>query len=258
MKLGVCTSFANVEIAANAGFEYIECALSSLAAMPEEEYQALLEKSASFPIPVLKCNGFLPATVPVSGPGHDTEQLKAYLEKALSRAHALGIKTAVFGSGGARKVPEGWTHFRAWQQIADFLRLANEYAEKYDINIAIEPLRRKECNILNLVSEGMAMSALVDQPRIGVLGDTFHMLSCHEPWSNLTDAGDRLWHIHISHTLPDLSGRIYPKNGDGEDYAALFAALNEMGYEGRITMEAPCRNFEVEAGEALARLKASV
>ena len=66
--------------------------------MSDADYEALLAKSARFPIPVLKCNGFLPVTVPVSGPDHDIEQLKAYLEKALSRAHALGIKTAVFGS----------------------------------------------------------------------------------------------------------------------------------------------------------------
>ena len=255
MKLGVCTSFDNIEIAAKAGFEYLECGLSSLTAMSEEDYQALLAKSASFPIPVLKCNGFLPATVPVSGPGHDTEQLKAYLEKALSRAHALGIKTAVFGSGGARKVPEGWSHFRAWQQIADFLRLANEYAEKYDIDIAIEPLRRKECNILNLVSEGLAMSALVDLPRIGVLGDTFHMLSCHEPYSNLTDAGDRLWHIHISHTLPDLSGRIYPKSDDGEDYETVIRTLKEMDYKGDVSVEAGTKDFAADAIAAIECLR---
>ena len=45
------------------------------------------------------------------------------------------------------------------------------------------------------------------------------------------------------------------KKDDGEDYASLLAALDEMGYEGRITMEAPCTNFEQDAAEALNRLK---
>ncbi|MBE5866714.1 MAG: sugar phosphate isomerase/epimerase [Lachnospiraceae bacterium] len=247
MKLGVCTSFDNIEIAAQAGFEFIECNLSSLHAMSDEDYEALLAKSANFSIPVLKCNGFLPSTVPVSGPGHDTNQLKAYLEKALSRAHALGIKTAVFGSGGARKVPEGWSHFRAWQQIADFLRLASEYAEKYDIDIAIEPLRRKECNILNLVSEALAVSSIIDTPRVGVLGDSFHMNSCHEPWSCLTNTGDRLIHFHISHTLPDFSGRIYPKVDDGEDYEIIIHTLLNMNYQGDISVEASTNDFYVDA-----------
>jgi len=46
-----------------------------------------------------------------------------------------------------------------------------------------------------------------------------------------------------------------PKDGDGENYAALFEALREMGYAGRITMEASCADFEREAVDALRRLK---
>ena len=95
-----------------------------------------------------------------------------YLERALSRAHALGIELAVFGSGGARGVPEGFSYAEAWRQIASFLRRAADYGRKYGIAIAIEPLRREECNILNYVSEAVLLSALLDLPEIGALGDT--------------------------------------------------------------------------------------
>ena len=41
----------------------------------------------------------------------------------------------------------------------------------------------------------------------------------------------------------------------GEDYAATFAALREMGYRGRVTMEGECRDFAEDAAAALGCLK---
>ena len=255
MKLGLCASPDQVQLAYELGFDYVECALNALAAMSEEDYQQLLEKSASFPIPVTKCNCLLPGDVRPVGPDVCEDQLRAYLEKAFSRASSIGVKVAVFGSGAARKVPESWSHAEAWKQIASFLKLLAEYGDKYDITIAIEPLRRAECNILNLVTEGTILSALTDHPRIGVLGDTFHMISSSEPYSALTQAGSLLKHIHVSHTLPDLSGRIYPARGDGEDYAELFDTLKAMNYQGDVSIEAGCKDMRAEGAEALRCLK---
>lgn len=255
MKLGLCTSVDNISLATELGYDYIECALNSLAAVSEEEYHKLQEAVRAASIPVSKCNCLLPASVPVSGPNASEQQQREYLEKAFSRAHALGIRLAVFGSGGARKVPEGWSHVKAWEQIIAFLQLLGEYGDKYDITIVIEPLRRKECNILNLVSEGTALCAAVKHPRIAVLGDTFHMISCHEPWDVLTYAGDKLQHMHVSHTLPDLSGRIYPAPDDGEDYTPLFDTLKAMNYQGDMSVEAGCKDLRTEGAQALACLK---
>ena len=255
MKLGLCASPDKVSLAYELGFDYVECALNALAAMSEEDYQELLKAVPTFPIPVSKCNCLLPGDVRPVGPEVSESQLRAYLEKAFSRASSIGVKVAVFGSGAARNVPEGWSHVDAWKQIADFLKLLAEYGEKYDITIAIEPLRRAECNIMNLVTEGTIFSALTNHPRIGVLGDTFHMISGGEPYSALTQAGKALKHIHVSHTLPDLSGRIYPAEGDGEDYSELFDTLKAMGYEGGVSIEAGCDDMRADGEKAIACLK---
>lgn len=255
MRLGLCCAPDKIEIAARLGFDYMEGNLSALAGMPEEDYQALLRKAPSFPIPFLKCNCFLPGDIHVTGPEAKPEEQRAYLERAFSRAHALGVETVVFGSGGARRVPEGFSHVTAWRQIADFLRLVGEYGEKYQISTAIEPLRRKECNIINLVSEGTLLSALVNHPRVGVLGDTFHMLCGSEPWASLEYAGEKLLHVHISHPLPDLSGRDFPAPGDGCDYAEIFQALKRMGYQGDVSLEAGYKDLEKDGAAAIACLR---
>ena len=255
MKFGACTAFENMEAAKKAGFSYIECALSQLAEMEEEAFLALAEKIKEAPVPVLCCNGFMPGTIKVTGPDWEEAKIRAYLDKALARASAIGVKTAVFGSGASRNVPQGWSYEKAWQQLAAFFKIAAEYAEKYDVRIAIEPLRRQECNIVNLVSEAVLLAAWVDSPCIGVLADTFHMLASGEPWEAMTNAGEKLWHVHISCPLADMSSRIYPQVSDGFDYREVLSVLTAMEYQGNVSVEAGTQDFEKEAEAAAACLK---
>lgn len=254
MKIGVCTGFENIQLAAECGFDFVEINLSALAAMPDEQFEQLAQNVPSFAIPVLRSNCFLPGDVHITGPDYDMNQQREYLEKALSRAKRVGIEVAVLGSSGARRVPEGWTYHQAWQQMASFLRMAGDCAQKYGIRIALEPLRHQECNILNLVSQAVLLCAWVDHPCVGVLGDTFHMLHGGEDWEMFKRAGDRLWHVHISRPLPDMSGRIYPAENDGVDYASIFQALRDAGYDGTVSIEAGCVDFAKEAPGAARRL----
>ena len=251
MKLGLCTSFDNLELAAKIGFEYVECAFSALANMPEEDYQKLLAKKDSFPIPVTKANLFLPGALKPVGPDVSEKALREYMERAFARANAIGIKLVVFGSGGARAVPEGWSYARAWRQLADFLEVVAEYAQKYDVVVALEPLRSAECNILNYVSEGTALCSIVNHPYITVLGDFFHMHLGNEPWDHLTRAGEKLSHIHICNPV----GRLYPAAGDGYDYETVINVLKEMDYKGDISVEAGCSDMEKDGLAAVACIK---
>ena len=143
----------------------------------------------------------------------------------------------------------------AWRQMAAFTWLAGDYAQKYGIRIALEPLRTKECNLLNLVAEANLLSALLNHPSVGVLGDSFHMESGKEGTDVLKNAGDKLWHIHISHHFPDLSGRDYPRPQDDGDYQPLIEALKAMNYQGDISVEGGTRDFETDGPLAVARIK---
>ena len=65
----------------------------------------------------------------------------------------------------------------------------------------------------------------------------------HEPFSR---------GIHV-----DAGGRDYPYEGDGYDYVALFEALKAAGYEGRVSIEAGCKDFAVDSKKAFAVLDAA-
>ncbi len=243
IRLGVCTSPANADIVAEIGFDYVEFSLSSVAAMSDEEFSALALKMDECAIRVEAFNGMVPGTVPITGPNVNASQQHEYLELAFSRARRLGGKVVVFGSSAARNVPEGFPIDMAWRQIVNFLRLAERHAANYEITIAIEPLCKRESNVINYVSEAVLLSSIHQLPHIRALGDTYHMAMGSEPLSALTLAGDMLAHVHTANAI----GRKYPKAGDGEDYEAIFRALIEGGYQGRVSIEGGCDDFVPDA-----------
>ncbi len=253
IKLGVCTNIGNIKKVASAGFDYMEAALNGIAQMSEQEFESTLREASQAPIKVEACNCLLPGSLKVTGPEVNAQALHDYLELAFTRAQKLGVKVAVFGSGAARRVPEGFDVPQAWRQIANFLRLAERHAADHDITVVIEPLRSGECNIINYVSEATILASLVQMPHIGVLGDTYHMAFGHEGFNSLTMAGELLGHIHVANAI----GRKYPKIGDGEKYKELFDTLKAMNYQGRVSVEGGCDDFEKDARAAYECLKAA-
>jgi hypothetical protein len=142
-----------------------------------------------------------------------------------------------------------------WGQIALWVWLAGSFGMAgwfLGVNISLRrSLRRSAADLMNYVTEATLISAMLRLDRVGVAASLYNMAMEAESLPQLKRTGSLLWHMRVSNAL----GNRPPKEGDGEDYTSLFAALDEMGYEGRITMEAPCPNFEKDASEALARLK---
>lgn len=252
IRLGVCTDVKNINEAAEIGFDYLEFSLAKLASLTEEEYREVCDIVDNAPIKVEACNGMLPGDIKVVGEQVNAQIIHDYLDKAFARARRLGAKVVVFGSGASRRVPDGFDTSVAWRQIGNYLRMVQRHAMENDITVVIEPLRAVECNIMNYVSEATLMASLIQMPNIAVLADTFHMAMGSEPLSALTMAGSLLKHMHIANAI----GRKYPKTGDGERYVEIFETLKEMGYEGRISVEAGCEDFSREARQAFEVLNA--
>lgn len=235
IRFGICTHPSNAPLLAQLGYDYIEGGISSLYAMEETEFQAAREAVLSSPIRMEAANVFLPGTFRLTGEAADLSGIPAYLDVALSRAEQLGCQVAVFGSSGARNVPEGFPRERAMEQLAEFLRIAGPACQAHGIRIAIEPLNTKESNIINSVKAGLTLAIASGDENIGVLADWYHMELESEGVAGIQAAGELLWHCHIANP----EGRIYPKPSDGqqERYDAFFAALVGIGYQGRVSIE---------------------
>lgn len=251
IKIGICAGPDKMEAAARLGFDYVEWGLSATSEMSEADFSQAAQMADKLPIGVEAMNGMIPPSLKITGKTADAEKLRDYLKKAFDRMARLGARVVVFGSGGARNIETGYSFDAGWRQIADFLRLAGSMAAGYGIQIAIEPLRREESNVINFVSEAMILSALTNLENVGALGDSYHMYSVGEPFSALVHADARLFHVHTANP----NGRIFPSPGDGADYKGLFSALKAIHYSGRVSVEAGYTDFEHDGVLALQALR---
>ena len=252
MKIGVCTGFENLEKAASFGFDYIEVGVGSVAGLGEDEFDALKQRMKNAPILAEAANVMLPGSIRLTGDEADHETMRAYLEKAYSRLSAIGCGTVVFGSGGARRIPEGFDRGKAMDQLLAASRIIAETAGKYGITIALEPLCRKECNVINSVSEGGELVEKVDSQSFRLLADYYHVGTDGESFDGMRRYGGYLRHIHIAHPIV----RSVPAEGDGGRYEEFFGVLKEVGYDRRVSIEARVEDFDRELPAACAYLKA--
>lgn len=252
MKLGACTSVDNWGLLNELGYDYIELALNSIAEMGEEQYKALLKTVEEQNIKIYSFNCFLPGSIRLVGEDVNYQVINKYLEAAIKRASELGAEIIVFGSGGSRRVPEGFDKPAAYKQLNEFLLLAGEKAEAYNVTITIEPLRKGETNIINTAEEGLYLVKEVNHPNIKLLVDYYHMYMEGENANIILKAGsDYIKHIHLAE--PKM--RVWPRNKAEADYEGFVNMLKTIGYDKGISIEAGTEDIKGDAVYSLDLLK---
>jgi len=234
------------------GFDYVELPLAELMLLEDAEFQALPGRLRALQLRCDVLNNFFPAGLRLTGAERDAGRIRAYLKRALPRAEALGADTIVFGSAKAKSVPEGFPMDAAWKQVEEDISIIAEELGDSRIRVAIEPVCRRESNILLTYAEGCDMARRVNRESIRCLVDLYHMHVEGEPAEHIVEGAARLQHVHIS----SPARRTYPRPDDGFDYRPFFDALRRSGYDARISLEAYCDDFDRDAGAALQYLRA--
>ena len=252
IPVGVCTDFVNLPDAHALGFDYMEIPLCELAALPDGDYQDLVRYVNEADVRIYACNRMLPDELSITGLSVSAQALHEYLSRALKRARNLGVRVVSMDCAVSRRVPDGFDFPMAWRQLGNFLRLVQGHANDSGIRIAVEPLRKSLCNLLNLVSEATMMTALLQLSNIGVLANSASMGMASEPLSALGRAKPLLIHVHLECALT----RRFPRAGDGDDYQRFLQTLSESGYAGGVSVCAETvSDFNAEAGAALACIR---
>jgi sugar phosphate isomerase/epimerase len=256
MRYGVCAGMDKAPVLAEAGYDYIELAAAGELAPETDETTWAAKRQAilALPLPAETFNLFVRGHR-IVGPDADPAVLRRYVETILGRAAEVGGSIVVFGSGGARNVPEGYDAGIAREQIVEFLHICADAGERADVTVVIEPLRHAESNIINRVSEAAELAREIGRPYVRCLADSFHMEAEAEPLDAIVDAADVLAHVHTADTE-----RAAPGTGC-YDHTALFRALRAARYDARLSIECGYKpdhgDFKTQVTRALTHLKAA-
>jgi sugar phosphate isomerase/epimerase len=253
MQIGFCTDPTTVSsLPSRPDCDFIEGHVVNFLTpeAPDAEFAPRAEalERCGFPMPA--ANVLLPATLKCSGPNIDYARLDRYAHTVFRRAKETGMKFIVFGSAGARMVPEGFPITKAFEQYVDILRQFAPLAEENGVTIVVEPLNRGECNLVNTVLEGAEAVRRANHPAVKLLVDIFHMLRNGESPDDIVKVGPLIRHAHVAENKDRAAPGV-----NGDDFRPFLRALRRTGYNDRLALEPIWTDLPRQVGPALAELR---
>jgi sugar phosphate isomerase/epimerase len=253
---GISTNLENALLARSAGWDFVEENVQTWLQgdKPDAEWtgpQRMQTAGVAIgTIPAANC--LVPGSLKITGPNADLTKLQAYMTTVTQRAAQVGLKMLVFGSSGARNVPEGFERAQAQAQILTFLRMSAPLAAAQGLTLLIEHLHHPESNIITTLPEAIEYVRAVNHPAVQALADSWHFWLMDSPLEDLRTALPYIKHVHLA----DKVGRVAPGQSGSSDYRPFFHVLKTGGYTGRISVEAKFTpDLASTAGAVLAYVK---
>jgi sugar phosphate isomerase/epimerase len=120
-----------------------------------------------------------------------------------------------------------------WPVLVASFRTITERVADLGMEVAVE---YKPHEMLSNIDAALRLCDAVDHPAIGVLVDTGHALWVGEDLPVVVrQAGDRLKHLHLGDTPGPVEADLPP--GWHHDFSAFMAAVDEIGYDGAMSLD---------------------
>lgn len=179
-----------------------------------------------------------------------------FLRRSAEAAKFVGAKAVTIHSNG---LGEGGVVINAYENLShtvklctmfDTLRKCAAIAEETGIAMNLEALNVTTDhvgNFLQTTQMAAELTRMVGSPRLKILYDVYHMqLNEGSLCDNLRAYADQLGHVHVA----DAPGRHEPGTGEIH-YPAVYACLEEIGYEGLVGYELFPKTTTAEAVRAI-------
>lgn len=246
MRFGMCNEFCEgwdfesvCELAARAGYDGVEVAPFTLGApvpeIPAERREALRQTAEENGLAIVGLHWLLSRTegMHMNHPDQQVRQRTSdYLRAEIDLCADLGASRMIVGSPEQRNVPEGETYEATWERSAELFKKLASHAGARGVTLCIEPLAPDECNFIQTAAEARRMVEAVDQHAFQMMLDVKAMSSENKPIPDIIrSSAQYLEHFHANDA--NLRG---PGFGD-TDFEPIAAALNEVGYDGWVSVE---------------------
>lgn len=254
--IGMATSLENDSLVTAAGYN---CIIESIGrrisprTVSDEAFQKSIPLFKNLKAPVYAFNLFIPADLKLVGPNVDEKAVLEYVEAIMLRISQTDTRMIVWGSGGARQIPEGFDRKKAENQFVAIAKKIAGIAAKYNIVIAVENLNSGETNFINTVKEALHIVKKVNHPNLRLNADIYHMLKEGEAPAIIAKTGKYLVHVEIAEkenrTAPGVAGA---------DFRPYLRELKKAGYHNKIVIECRWDSLAKQAAPALQYLQNQV
>jgi len=184
--------------------------------------------------PVLASSHLLPGSY-ASGPDYDKDLLEKMLSVEMSRMSELGVKYV--GCYGAHfGLPDGFSRTKAMDQALVAVNLMADYAEKYGMEIALEPIGMTY-TLWPRYLEGIEFAKECGRKNVKVMADMDYFAHLDQKFEDILTAPELCLNAHIGGeggAQPNVGGEHHHKT-----IRHFFEVLREAGYDKGVTSACP-------------------
>jgi sugar phosphate isomerase/epimerase len=239
--IGIVDNFENDSILVDAGYD---CLIESIGkcisprAVSDENFESNLYKLNQLKTNLFAFNIFMPGDLKLVGPNVNEKAILEYVDIILQRVAKTQARMIVWGSGGARRLPDGFDKETAKMQFISIARKVAKKAKKYKIIIALEALNSTETNFINTVDESLFIVKSVNHPNFRLNVDLYHMLKEGEKPNIIAETKKYIGHVEIA----EKDGRTAP-GVIGTDFRPYLRELAKIKYNKKIVIEGRWKNL---------------
>jgi sugar phosphate isomerase/epimerase len=225
------------EFAASAGFDGIELRGTDDWRERLDDLKSARERGVVFSSVCLISDRFI-GDLDANRRREAVEHMKSLLSGIAELGGAGAITPAAFGltSNALPPFKAPRTPDEDRRVLLEALGELGEHADGEGTLVLLEPLNRYEDHMLNRLDQGVELCKAVGRDSVRVMGDLFHMnIEEDDPGGSIRRAAGYLAHVHLAD-----SNRAHPGAGH-TDFAPIFGALDEIGFDGYLAMECGVR-----------------
>lgn len=230
------------QIVGDAGYKGIEIASFTLV---KESVQEISPAERKRMVSVMKNNGLECAGLhwllapPPKGLHFTTpdaairQKTIAYLDELIDFCGDLGGPYMIFGSPKQRNT-RGVAIEKAKKYFAEGLAKVADHARERGVKILIEALGKRTTDVVNTLSEALALAEQVNHPAIHIMFDFNNTVDETEPFDVLL----RKYFNHIHHVhVQEIGGKHLGTGNAVNDYVKAFQTLKDLKYDKWVSLE---------------------
>jgi sugar phosphate isomerase/epimerase len=255
-EIGIVADFEQDSLLHANGYNYLVESIVkcfSPVKISDQQFEERLKQFRSLQTSVLAMNIFMPGDMKLVGPDVKEEAILAYAKTVFERCKRAGITMVIWGSGGARRVPDGFDYNKAKEQFINIAGKVSVLAKKHKINLALENLNSTETNFINTAEEAFEVVNKVDQSNFWLCVDIYHMLMEGEQPSVIAKTKKKLIHVDIAEKVKRA-----PPGVAGDDFRPYLTELKKVGYSRKIVLECRWDNFPQQVSSARENLQKQI